>query len=352
MKRLFPLILLPLLLSGCAREPQPATAQFFAMDTVMSATLYGEDAGPGLVALQQEVNRLEALWSRTRAESDISRLNAAAGENTWVDLAPDTAALLQTARDLGRDTGGALDVTIAPVMDAWGFGAADSFETSSFRVPSQTELNGLLPLVDGSGGLELDGNTAQLTRPGMAVDLGAVAKGATADHLSNLLAEDGVTSGLLDLGGNITALGTKPDGTPWKIGVKDPRDPEQYFCVLSLSDQTASTSGGYQRKFESGGQTYHHIIDPSTGTPAQTGLLSATAVSRNGTLADGLSTACFVLGADDAVAFWQDRGGAGDLDFDLVLVQDSGTVLITEGLEEGLGLGEEEVGYSYEIIRR
>lgn len=345
-KAVLPLLLL-LLLPGCA--PKEATQQFFAMDTTMTITAYGRNADQALTAAQQEVFRLDGLFSRTKPKSDISRLNALAGGEA-VALDPETALLLDRAKDLGEITGGALDVTIAPVMDAWGFGAADSFQESRFRVPAQAELDALLPLVD-DGKLSLSGGIARLAQAGMAVDLGAVAKGYAASVLQNGLLEAGVDSAVLDLGGNITVLGAKPDGTPWRVGIKDPRDPSAYFCVLSLTGKTASTSGAYERYFQEDGVTYHHIIDPATGYPAETGLLSVTVVSPDGTLADGLSTACFVLGPQRSLALWREAG-AGDRGFELVLVGEDGHIFITEGLEAGLDFQGEEAGYTYEIVRR
>ena len=355
MKRLLPLFLSLFLLAGCSGADTPVTQQLFAMNTTMTLTLYGSHASDAALSAQQAINRLDGLWSRTKASSDVSRLNAAAGDPApETEVAPETGALLSRARELGALTGGALDITIAPIMDVWGFGTTSVFQESDFRVPSRTELDALLPLVD-SGRLHVSGSAeaplAWLDGPGMAVDLGAVAKVRAADLLVPLLTDSGVTSAILDLGGNLTALGTRPDGTPWRIGVKDPRNTETYFCILSLSDKTCSTSGSYERKFEVDGTTYHHILDPATGYPAESGLLSVTAVSSDGMLADGLSTACYVMGAEQSVRLWREHGleGAG---FDLVLVREDGSVWITEGLEDGLDFRGEEAGYTYEIIRR
>ncbi|WP_279202640.1 FAD:protein FMN transferase [Intestinimonas butyriciproducens] len=355
MKRLLPLFLSLFLLAGCSGADTPVTQQLFAMNTTMTLTLYGSRASDAALSAQQAINRLDGLWSRTKASSDVSRLNAAAGDPApETEVAPETGALLSRARELGALTGGALDITIAPIMDAWGFGTTSVFQESDFRVPSRTELDALLPLVD-SGRLHVSGSAeaplAWLDGPGMAVDLGAVAKGRAADLLVPLLTDSGVTSAILDLGGNLTALGTRPDGTPWRIGVKDPRNTETYFCILSLSDKTCSTSGSYERKFEVDGTTYHHILDPATGYPAESGLLSVTAVSSDGMLADGLSTACYVMGAEQSVRLWRAHGleGAG---FDLVLVREDGSVWITEGVEDGLDFRGKEAGYTYEIIRR
>ena len=251
MKRLLPLFLSLFLLAGCSGADTPVTQQLFAMNTTMTLTLYGSRASDAALSAQQAINRLDGLWSRTKASSDVSRLNAAAGDPApETEVAPETGALLSRARELGALTGGALDITIAPIMDAWGFGTTSVFQESDFRVPSRTELDALLPLVD-SGRLHVSGSAeaplAWLDGPGMAVDLGAVAKGRAADLLVPLLTDSGVTSAILDLGGNLTALGTRPDGTPWRIGVKDPRNTETYFCILSLSDKTCSTSGSYER---------------------------------------------------------------------------------------------------------
>lgn len=347
MKRLLLCLALLLLLPACA--PKEARQQFFAMDTTMTVTLYGSRDDALLTQLQQEVFRLEGLFSRTRTGSDIARLNQGAGQKVGTELDPDTAALLERSLAISSLTGGALDVTIAPAMDAWGFGGSDSFQTSPFRVPDPEELAELLPLV-GMERLELDGSAARLDRAGMAVDLGAVAKGYAADRIQALLTQAGVTSALLDLGGNVTVLGTNPDGDPWRVGIKDPLDPTGTYCLLSLSDRTLSTSGGYARNFTQDGVIYHHILDPKTGAPARSGLLAVTAVSPEGTLADGLSTACFVLGAERSLDLWRDQGQAWD--FELILVDEKQRVFVTQGLEDALEPTGEEAGYTYEIVRR
>lgn len=343
MKKLliFPLTCL-LLLTGCAlpgTESKASSCQFFAMDTIMSITAYGSSADDAMVAAQQEINRLEALFSRTRDDSDISKLNAAAGSGQAVTLDPETVSLL----DFARDYAPWFDITIAPVMDAWGF------TKDSNRVPSQEELNRLLPLVDASR-LEVDADrsVAQLPQAGMAVDLGGVAKGYAGDRAAAILAEHGITSAILALGGNITALGTKPDGSAWNVAVKDPKDTSKYICVIPLVNKTAATSGGYERYFVENGVTYHHIIDPTTGYPANSGLLSVTVVADESKKADLLSTYCFVLGADRALDAWRTWTDGTEL----ILVKTDGTVLITEGLEEGLDFQGKERGYECQIVRR
>lgn len=329
-----------LLLPGCGGAGE-ASAQFFAMDTVMTVTVYGRQGKGAVDAARAEINRLDRLFSRTREDSEIARLNA--GGETALD--GEVLALLELARSVSEASGGAFDVTIAPVMDAWGWTGGER------RVPPPAELEKLLPLVNYKN-LLLDpaSGTACLTRPGMSADLGGVAKGYAAGRAASAVREAGAASALLDLGSNITAVGDKPDGTSWRIAVKDPQDTQNYICVLSLSDQTASTSGGYERYFEEDGAVYHHIIDPATGYPADTGLLSVTVVSENAALADALSTACFVLGPEEALELWRTGGGLDA--FELVLCRTDGTVVVTEGLEEGLTFHGEEGGYVCEIARR
>ena len=164
---------------------------------------------------------------------------------------------------------------------------------------------------------------------GAMPDMGAVAKGFAAREAEAAIRDAGGTSAMLDLGGNVTVIGAKEDGSPWRVAVKDPRDTGSYLCVLALTDVTLSTSGGYERYFEEDGVRYHHIIDPETGYPADSGLLSVTVVSADHLLADALSTALFVAGPEEALDFWRSRD-----DFELVLCTGQGELLVTEGLED------------------
>ena len=342
MKRLISFLLAPLffLLPGCGA--QEAEEQFFSMDTVMSIHVYGSGAAEAAAAARREVEALDSQLSRTRADSLISQLNAHAGDGTDVALDTDTARLLAFSKSISQLLPGDFDITIAPVMDAWGFTGEDR------HVPDSETLSAAMALV-GSEGLSVDesAGTARLERAGMAVDLGAVAKGYAAAKAEEALREAGITSALLDLGRNITAIGPKTDGTAWRVGVADPENDSQYLCILSLEDQTASTSGGYERYFEENGVRYHHIIDPETGYPADSGLKSVTVISADHLLADALSTALFVAGPEEALEFWRSRD-----DFELVLCTGENQLLVTEGLEAGFTFTGEELGYDCQIIRR
>lgn len=345
MKRFLPFLLCLLFLTGCTpagTANEPAQVQFFSMDTIMSIRVYNEGGEEAAQAARQEVERLDKLLSRTNPDSQISALNQHAGDGTMVSLDPEVAEMLSFSKSVSQLLPGDFDITIAPVMDAWGFTTEDR------HVPTDEALSAAMALVDSSR-LTVDeaSSAARLEQAGMEVDLGAVAKGFTAGRAEAVLREQGVTSALLDLGGNITAIGSKLDGTAWQVAVKDPQDTQQALCVLSMEDQTASTSGGYERYFEENGQVYHHIIDPKTGYPAQTGLRSVTVISSNHMLADALSTALFVAGPEQALDFWRSRD-----DFELVLCTEDNRVIVTEGLEAGYRPAGEDRGYTYEIARR
>ena len=210
-------------------------------------------------------------------------------------------------------------------MEAWGF------PTQKFRVPSAEELTELLKHVDA---LEISYNKTtreiSFADSQMKIDLGGIAKGYTSSRIMDIFKENGITSGLVNLGGNVQALGAKTDGSNWRVAVQSPDDTEDYLGVLSIQDKAVITSGGYERYFEQDGVIYHHIIDPKTGYPAENGLVSVTIVSEDGTLADGLSTSLFIMGEEKAAEFWR----AHSEEFDAVLVTDDGTIYVTEGLKD------------------
>ena len=315
-KRVFAFLLAPLLLLpyGCA-PAQPLERTFFAMDTVMTLRLYQGGDGSLLDRAEARVRELEGLWSVTDGASEISTLN----HDGSAELSPETADLLRTALDMCRRTDGALDISTYPVLRAWGF------TTGEYSVPGGEAIAALLPLVD-YGRVALEAGAAALP-PGMEIDLGSVAKGYTGDALAALLKQGGAASALLDLGGNIQAVGSKPDGSPWRVAIRDPAG-DGNIGVVEVADQAVVTSGGYERYFEEDGVRYWHIIDPATGWPARSGLASVTVVGESGLLCDGLSTALLVMGREGALEHWRQHR-----DFEAVLVSEDGSVTITAGLE-------------------
>ena len=335
-------------LCGCGEKDESKTV--FAMDTVMEFRVYGKKTENVLSAMEARVQGLEELLSRTKETSEVSALNSAGGKETPVSF--EVWSLLAKAQDMAEATGGAFDVTIAPVASAWGF------TEESFRVPSAAELQALRPLV-AAGSISLaenKGTYLATLRPGQAVDLGGIAKGYASDCMADLFLDYGIEHGYAALGGNVLAWGSKPDGSQWRIGVKDPNDTAGLTGVLLLKDAYAVTSGGYERCFEADGKTYHHIIDPATLYPAESDLESVTIVmgwngeklngnTGNGTICDTLSTALFVMGEEAALEFWR----SGVYDFDAVLVTADGRVLTTSGLSERF-IPTEGSEYIYETV--
>jgi len=332
---------LVMILTLTACEEKSAQKQVFAMDTVMTLAAYGDSCEDVLKEAEVELYRLEAMLSRTAETSTVSEINGAAG--AVVPVEEEVAELLRLAKQYSEATGGTFDMTIAPVVSAWGF------TEDAYRVPEQQELELLLQAV-GSEFVEIRDGVAVLA-PETQIDLGGIAKGYASDRVAEIFEAHGVERGWISLGGNVMAKGTRPDGDPWKVGIQHPKhtDEEAFVGMVFLEDGYAVTSGGYQRYFEENGETYHHIIDPATGYPADSGLTSVTVVAdlggNNGTMCDALSTALFVMGETEALEFWRSSG----LEFDLVLVTEDGRVVVTGGLADRFAEAEGS-GYMYETV--
>ena len=340
------LTIFALSLTACGEAAaESETRTVYAMDTVMNLTVYGENAAAALESAEKELHTLdEAVLSRTAEGSELYALNTSNGETVECGADDILPALIETALTISDATDGAFDPTLAPVLDAWGF------TKDEHRVPPAGELKELLSHT-GCGKVALektaDGWTVTLL-DGAQLDLGGIAKGYAADLLRAQLEKEGVTSATLDLGGDVFVMGRKTDGSDWRIAVKDPADTESYLGVVSAADKFIVTSGVYERYFEENGVRYHHILDPKTGSPAESGLVSVTVLCENGAWADALSTACFVLGPDGALALRDDLADQGT-DFELILVTDDGRVLYTDGLADAFTPNDES-GYTYEAL--
>lgn len=309
-----------------------ATRDVFAMDTYMTVTAYGQNAQKAVDKAIEEIERLDALLSTGDENSEIARLNV----DKSAVLSEDSGYLVQRAIELYDMTDGAFDIAIYPIMQEWGF------PTKDFKVPDDATLKELLTLADVSD-IRYDGTTREISfaKDGMEIDLGGIAKGYTSSRIMEIFKEYGIDSGLANLGGNVQTYSTKTDGSDWKVAVQSPDDDSDYIGVIKASDKAVITSGGYERYFEQDGKTYHHIIDPSTGYPAESGLKSVTLVSSDGTLADGLSTSLFVMGKDKACEFWKSNSDK----FDFVLLTDDDKMYVSEGIADNYSSD-----YEYEVI--
>ncbi len=326
-------------IGGCSwkqiQDMAEHSESFFAMDTYMTFTAYGTDAEPAILAAEDKIRELEELWSVTDKNSDVYAVNHSSGQTVTVDWK--TAELLSYALDMAEETNGALEPTIYPVLTAWGF------TTGENRVPAETELAELLEKV-GYDKVELNNDQIQM-EPGGMIDLGAVGKGYAGDEAAQILRERGITAALLDIGGNIQAIGTKPDGSDWRVGLKDPFS-GGVLGIIQVSDVAVVTSGNYERFFiGEDGKVYGHIIDPATGHPVENGIASVSVIASEGKLCDALSTALFVMGLENAQDYWRQRRN-----FEMILIMEDGDIYLTEGIRDSFSLNSEYRNMKINVI--
>ena len=287
------LLALLLLCGGCVAEKElPRLSEVgFYLDTVITLTAYTAD-GQVLKDALEECGRYEKTLSRTIEGSDVWKINHAEGQP--VEVSDDTVAILQCAKKISGMTGGAFDVTIAPVSTIW------DFTSGKAELPDAEAIAHAVTLVDYTK-ITLDGNTVTLPA-GMMIDLGGIAKGYIADRIKAYLEGRGVKHAILSFGGNIVAIGSKPDGNDWKVGIQDiDGKTGDYMLVSRNSDGSSVTSGIYERGFDLDGVRYHHLLSTETGWPVQNELASVTIFSKSSMEGDALSTAAFVLGTEEGL---------------------------------------------------
>jgi len=324
--KIFLLLIGLLLFVSCEEKPQMETSSdLFAMDTYITLTAYGGESQNALIVAKEKIYELESLWSVTDSQNEIYAINHNNGFQ--MAISDETAEIILFALEMAHKTDGALDLTIYPVLTAWGF------TTETYRIPNEEKLALLLQNV-GYDKILLEDN--QITVPKeMQIDLGAVGKGYATDVVADVLKEHGVTSALIDFGGNILTIGSKPDGSKWRVGLKDPIGSGN-IGVLEIADLSIVTSGGYERYFEGDdGQKYVHIIDPRTGKPVQNGLSAVSVIGSDSKVCDALSTALFVMGLDEAILYWRENK-----DFEMILITEDGEIHITERLTDSFTLSE------------
>ena len=306
MKRLICIILTLALLCLCTGCENVSQETVFAMDTVMDLKIWGADREKALQTVTQLLQDLESIWSNQRPDSLINKLNQ--GDAT---LSPTQQDLLDAVMALSKRTNGAFDPRLHGVISLWGF------QTDSYRVPSPEEL----------------------AAAPKTWNLGGALKGYAGQVAVERLEALDVERAILNLGGNVQTYGEKADGTPWSIGIQNPDGGDPIGTVSVIGTMSIVTSGDYQRYFEKDGVRYHHIIDPATGMPANTGLRSVTILCRDGLTADVLSTALFVMGLQKGSDFWRQSD-----DFEAVFITTEGKVYATEGAAFS--------GCEYEVIHR
>lgn len=338
MKKVIKLISMTLIMAfiiithtACGGE-EPVSKSDFCLDTACDIAIYDDMKKSDAEDILEEAFALmrdyENLLSRTVSGSDVAKINEAGGKVT--KISKDTAEVIEMAGKVSAASGGVFDITIGKVTDVW------DFKSEKPQVPNESELTSALLHIDYQN-IAISGDKITLKDPEAEIDLGGVAKGYIADKVCEFLEEKGVTSAVINLGGNVVAIGEKSESTPWTIGIERPfTDRTEIIGTIQVTDATVVTSGIYERNFEENGVIYHHILDPATAYPAKTDLeaVTITAVKGNSGLCDAISTACLILGKDKAVSFiekMQDKFPKAGLE--AAFIDNNGNIVQTDGMK-------------------
>lgn len=302
-------------------EPVSGTDMFF--DTVVTITLYGEDKQQYIDECFDLAGHYENLFSNTVEGSDISRINEAKGE--YVEVDDETIELLKAGLEYGEISGGRFDITVGVLSDLWHFSENDG------EVPSDSEIKEAVANIDDAA-VSIEGNTVALLNPQAKLDLGGIAKGYIADRMRDHLKEEGVTSGIINLGGNVVVIGSKPDGSKYNVGIQKPfSDQNDVIAYVETDEKSVVTSGVYERYFYVGDTLYHHILNLSTGYPVENGLSSVSIISEDSLDGDGLSTTCFLLGPDEGMELIENTPGV-----EAVFITDENEIQCSSGVGDSL----------------
>ena len=295
------------------------------LGTACTITVYGGGAEQALAAAFKRIEEINGKMTVHGTDSEVIEVNRASGVKP-VRVSPDTFAVIARGLEFARLTDGAFDITVGPLVKLWGIG------TSAARVPSTRDIRDAVARIGWRDvALSSKESTVFLKRPGMALDLGAIAKGYAADEASRTLREHGIANALINLGGNVLTVGAKPDGTPWRIGAQDPEQPRgTHIGIVETGPAAVVTSGSYEQYFEEDGKRYHHILDTRTGFPVSNGLSAVTIVTADSTTADGYSTLVFALGLQKGRALVESSGGV----IEALFITDRREIYLTAGLKK------------------
>lgn len=300
---------------------EPISISSIKLNTAVQITIYDSQDKALLDDCLALCDKYELVFSRTNEKSELYKLNhrkdtsdkdtntdrqttpypVSGTADTW-HISEDLAALLSEGLDITRESDGAFDIAIAPLTSLWDFTAEDP------KVPDDAAIQKALPLCS-SDGVTIDGQDITLPSDDIQFDVGAIAKGYIADRLKDLLVKKGVKSAIINLGGNVLCIGSKPDGTPFKVGIQKPfADRNETEAVMDITGKSVVSSGIYERCFKQNGKLYHHILNPKTGYPYDNSLVSVTIISDQSVDGDALSTTCFALGLEDGLKFAEKKG--------------------------------------------
>ena len=329
---------LALPLAACG-ETKMEQKQVYAMDTVMTVTAYGKQRSAGISAAESVILSMNDMVDPQLPSSVVYAINHAQGAN--VVIPGQLATMLSTAKTVYDQSGGALDITLYPVIERWGFVDRKYYvptEEEIFKDLSQLCFDEMVLTSFPSSG------SYSVSFPSYAeITLAAVARGCASANAIDAMRQAGVTSGMVTMGGNVQTLGYQPDGSEWKVAVQDPNNLSSYLGVINVGETAVATSGSYQHNFTAmNGKNYHHLINPVSGYPTSNNLVSVTVICQDGTMADCLSTAMFVMGKSRALNYWRTYGG-----FEMIIVDNENNITCTKGLIEKFTLTNESYNLSY-----
>jgi len=320
------LLILGIVLTGCGDsfESAESTEKIFAMDTYMTVTAYGEGALEAVSEAKNIITQYDNMLSVTDKNSLIYTLNT----KGVGDVSKELIYMIDYSKKIHSMTDGAFDITTYPLKQLWGFGSDE------YNVPDDEAISKCKNFL-GMDSILVDHEKSKISYEidGMKIDMGGIAKGYVSDEIINHWRKSEIKSGIINLGGNVFCLGHKTDGSLWNVAIENPDNSTidgAYLGTVSVSDKAVITSGAYERYFKKNGKIYHHIIDPTTGRPSDSGLLSVSVISENATLADGLSTAFYILGIDKTINIWQSNRAL----FDFVICDDAGDVYVSNGIAD------------------
>lgn len=322
-------LLVSAFLGGCKKEEdkEPLSKTEFMMDTVMTIKLYDKKDEVILDKAFERIREIEDKMSITIEDSDVSKINKNAGKNP-VKVDDEVYKILTRAKYFAELTDGAYEPTIGPLVDLWNI--RNEGENNKRYIPSKEDIEKALNKVDYKKLELLEDNKVFLKEEGMKLDLGGIAKGYAADEVKRILKENGVNSAIVDLGGNIYAVGSKNGDEYWKIGIQNPQEQRgSYVGIMKVKDSSVVTSGDYERYFKINGKRYHHIIDSKTGYPSDNELSAISIISKSSTDSDALSTALFVLGREKSKEVLKKLD-----DMEVLYITKSGKIYISSDIKD------------------
>lgn len=317
-------------------EESKVSKSGYALGTLINLSAYGSKAQKAIDQAFNKLNDIDDIMSAFKEKSEISKISSKAGRDSE-QLSRETYFVVKKALEYSKILEGTFDPTIRPLVKLWGIGSKEE------KIPTDNEIENAMKLVNYNDViLDESSQSVMLKHEGQSLDVGGIAKGFAADEVRDIFFKNNIKSALIDLGGNIFALGKKNDNNLWKVGIQNPFKPRgEFLGILSVKDKSIVTSGNYERYFEKDGHRFHHIIDPKTGYPSKSQIISATIISNNSIDGDGLSTGIYILGIDKSLNIIESIKGV-----DAILVTEDKKIYVTSGVNDIFVLTDEE----FEIV--